>query len=127
MAEGFDPADAPVARGRRDPNLQIALQNDAMLVDAGESEPEQTFIGLATGDVVMAKVTHAVTRTDGGDSWYSYGVQTHILDGENEEDAYMRVATIVNERVLDLGDDADNRIAELMAAQQRVPAPRGRR
>lgn len=128
MPEGFDPSDAPVARGRRDPELMRALEQEDLLGDAGEGEnAAQTFIGLAPGDVVMAKVTHAVTRRDGGDSWFSYGVQSRVLDHETEEDAYMRVASVVNTRVLDLGDDAEQRIDEIIAANnERARIQRGR-
>jgi len=119
MAEGFDPSDAPVSRGRRDPQIQMALEAEDHLGDASEGNREMTFIGLAPGDVVAAKVTHAFTRNDGGDSWFSYGVQSRILDGENEEDAFVRVATVANERVLDLADDAEQRIGELVEAQRR--------
>ena len=128
MAEGFDPSDAPVTRGRRDPELAMALTDPDLLQDAGEGDSaDQTYIGLATGDIVMAKVTHAFTRNDGGDSWFSYGVQTRVLDGEVEEDTYMRAATIVNERVLDMADDAEVRVSELAAASRsNQPARRGR-
>lgn len=121
MPEGFDPADAPVARGRRDPQIAMALeaQNHLGDADAGDTD-DQTFIGLAPGDIVAAKVTHAVTRKDGGDSWFSYGVQTRVLDGESEEETFVRATTVVNERVLDLADDAEQRIDQIISAQRAV-------
>lgn len=117
MPEGFDPAEAPVRRGRKDPQLALALEADNHLDDAGDTS-EQSYIGLLPGDIVAAKVTHTFTRDDGQDSWFSYGVQSRVMQGETEEDTFVRVASIANERVLDLADDAENRIQLLAQAQQ---------
>ena len=132
MTEGFiHPQDAPTRRGRRDPELAQRLESE--LIQPGLDDPasgdssEQAFIGLAPGDIVMAKVTHAVTRNDGGDSWFSYGVQARVLENETEEDTFIRVATIANERVLDMADDADQRIAEIMSSRSQAQQGQRRR
>lgn len=127
MPEGFDPSDAPVRRGRRDPELAMQLEAENQLGDPdGGDTDEQAFIGLAPGDIVMAKVTHAFTRNDGGDSWFSYGVQSRVLDHETEEDTYLRVATVANQRVLDLADDSEERIADMIEAHRSQAVDRRR-
>lgn len=124
MAEGFDPTTAPVARGRRDPELEIALQAEQDLDDAGEGA-EQDLLGLLPGDGVIAKVTLAV-QTPMGDGWYTYGIQTRVADGESEEDTFIRTMEVVNGRVLHLAQDGFDKIATLQSEIEAKPKPRGR-
>jgi hypothetical protein len=123
MAEGFND-DAPVARGRRDPELEIALQAEQDLNDAGE-DTEQDIVGLLPGDGIIAKVTLAV-QTPMGDGWYTYGIQTRVADGESEEDTFIRTMDVVNNRVLNLAQDGFNKIETLQADLAEAPKPRGR-
>lgn len=117
MAEGFDPSEAPTARGRRNPQIAEALlADDDNLAGAGEST-DQAYFGLIPGDMVMAKVTFAAD-TQVGDAWYTYGVQTRVLDNETEEAAFERVAETVNGRVLHLADDFVERLATAIEGQQ---------
>jgi hypothetical protein len=116
MAEGFDDSVAPVARGRRDPELAFALEAENGLGDAGEDN-EVEVIGLLPGDGIIAKVTIS-HKTDVGDGWFTYGVQTRVHETENEEEAFMRVADVVNTRVIDLASDMLDRITSAQPAQQ---------
>lgn len=119
--EGFDPGQ-PQRRGRRDPELaaRLALDptGDDAFVDAGEEGPEGGNEMVIDGDVVVAKVTHSV-EFDGQPSWFTYGLQSRVLPGETEEDTFVRVATVVNTRVLDLAADAEDRIAALRGRNAR--------
>ena len=121
MAEGFDPSDAPVARGRRDPELAHALEAEGF-EDAGQ-DVEVDIVGLLPGDGIIAKVTLA-GQTPLGDAWFTYGVQSRVADSESEEDAFVRVMDVVNTRVMNLGQDAIERIESIQA--EAPPKPRGR-
>ena len=116
--EGFD--DAPVARGRRDPELAHALEAEYDS-DAGE-DSEVDIVGLLPGDGIIAKVTLA-GQTPVGDAWFTYGVQSRVSDQESEEGAFNRVMDVVNTRVIDLANDAIARVEAVPPAQ---PKPRGR-
>lgn len=119
MAEGFDENTAPVARGRRDPELAMMLQAESDL-NNDQGGYDETFIGLAPGDTIMAKVTIAA-QSPLGDAWYTYASQTHIQMGETEEDGYMRLAEVVNGRVLDLASDSIDRINEVVQQAPQGP------
>ena len=121
MTEGFDTSDAPVARGRRDPELAHALEAEE-LADAGE-DGETDFVGLLPGDGIIAKVTLA-GQTPIGDAWFTYGVQSRVADAESEEEAFFRVMDVVNTRVMQMGQDAIERIETVQ--EQAPPKPRGR-
>lgn len=114
----FDPiGEIPVARGHRDPSIAAELEAENLVDPHG---PDQSFIGLSTGDRLVAKVSLEIP-TELGDAWFTYGAETSVIDGESEVDAFNRLADVVNTRVLDLAVDATNRAAEL-AAQQRAAA-----
>ena len=121
MAEGFDSSDAPVARGRRDPELAHALEAEYES-DAGE-DSEVDIVGLLPGDGIIAKVTLA-GKTPLGDGWFTYGVQSRVADTESEEEAFVRVMDVVNTRVMNLGQDAIERIEAIQARED--AKPRGR-
>lgn len=143
MSESFGPSDPPVRRGRRDPRLaqEIAVGTSAGARDgevvrrpAGPEEMDMVPLGddhlndggeqsiddgllLLPGDIVALKVTHEI-EGQYGRSWVAYGVQTRVMEGESEEDAFIRVASQVNVRVLDAAADADEKVTEFIAAQQ---------
>ena len=119
-SEGFDPSNAAVARGRRDPELAHALEVEN-LEDAGQ-DGEIDVVGLLPGDGIIAKVTLA-GQTPIGDAWYTYGVQSRVADGEDEEDAFMRVMDVVNTRVMQLGQDSIDRLEAV--AEEKANQPRG--
>jgi hypothetical protein len=129
MSEGFNPSNIPTARGRRDPQIQAALlEDDDPMADANEPS-DVSYYGLVPGDTVMAKTTFA-SNTRYGDVWHTYGAQSRVLDGEPEENAFARVAEVVNTRVLDLAGDFVDRIEERAQAAQeeartnRIPTQR---
>jgi hypothetical protein len=128
-SEGFDETqEGPARHGRRDPQLAAMLDADDMAADHSDQDP--TEYGLVAGDIIMAKVTLA-GPTELGDGWYTYGVQSRLIDGETEAEAFNRVATITNGRVLNLAEDAFNRVADLVEEQReaarthRIPSQRG--
>ena len=124
--EGFDPSNPPARRGRRDQNIANAMIADQPAPQFVEGDPDNGEVQmLLHGDTVMAKVTHTVPF-DGKDSWFTYGVQTHIQAGESEEDAFIRVATVVNQRVLDMAANAEDAVLELQQqyTDNNRPAPR---
>lgn len=100
MTEGFDPDRvpiAPVARGRRDPEL--ALDMDQRLGDV-EMADEPGELGLAVGDQVLYKVT--VLDADpvtGKDRWFQYGNTTSVAPNEVEEQTFTRVVSLVHNRL----------------------------
>lgn len=127
--EGHDETvEAPVRRGRRDPQLQTMLDGEDLTQD--HADQDMTEYGLVAGDIILAKVTLA-GPTELGDGWYTYGVQSRLVDGETEEQAFERVASITNGRVIDLAEDAFNRVHDLVeeqreaTRQQRIPTRRG--
>src|SRR4028119_1439147 len=106
MSEGFDPAAVPVRKGRRDPALAQQLErrerHDVVpLDDLNPEYTEESQLGddqgpqeydqlpdLLPGDVVACKVTHEIPILGGKESsWFTYGIQSRIQPGEEEEDA----------------------------------------
>lgn len=79
----------------------------------GDGMPPPRNDILLPGDVVYAKVTHAVTF-DSDPSYFSYGVAAHIWDDETEEEAFDRIGSIVNTRSLDLAYAAEEHIEQLV-------------
>lgn len=115
--EGFDPSDPPVARGRRNSELAARLlEEDDTFADAGSSGEANDYV-LLPGDTLMAKVT-LTGSTELGEAWFTFGAQTRLLDGESEEDAFTRLASVTNTRVLDLAADASERVTALIAEQR---------
>lgn len=126
--EGFAPENQGTARrGRRDPSLTSMLDAEDLAGDHEDQDP--TEYTLVAGDIVMAKVTLA-GPTALGDGWYTYGVQTRVVDGETEDQTFERVAAITNSRVIDLAEDAFHRVEDVVEAQReavrsrRIPARR---
>lgn len=104
--EGFDPdREIPVRRGRRDPDMAIALGLD----DNADHTEQDDLPMLSTGDVVSAKVTLQV-QIGKNDAWFTYEVKTRVMPGESEEEVSERVKLITNTRVLENADDAEARI-----------------
>lgn len=127
MSEGFTDPGVPTRRGRRDPALAQALELETptdSMADAGEAAVDQPY--LLDNDVVLAKVTHTID-CDGQPSWFTYGVQSRVDADESEAEAFVRVATIVNTRALDLAADADTHLREYREAQREAAAARPRR
>jgi len=86
----------------------------AELLDEGEDGmlPDHMPL-LLEGDVIIAKVTHAV-RFDEDASFFSYGTIARVQEGEEEEDAFDRISTIVNTRSLDLAYAAEDHVNDLL-------------
>lgn len=102
------------------PDVPLAEPIDVdELNDAGEYGEDLPM--LFPGDVVMAKVVHTV-EIEGLESWFTYGVQSRVQPDENEEEAFARVCTVANSRVLDFISDAEDRIAEETARRQAIAA-----
>lgn len=113
-----NPQAAPVARGRRDPELRSQLEAETdsdQLLEPGDAD--QAFYGLVPGDAVVAKVSIA-GQTAMGEAWFTYGGTTHLLEGESEEEAFLRLADVVNTRVIDLARDATTRVNGLVEEQR---------
>lgn len=112
----YDP-NIPVRRGRRDPELAAMLDAEQLQEDERDGQaPSDTEFLLLPGDAIMAKTTLAY-RTSMGDAWSTFGAQTHLLEGEDVDDAYERVAAVVNSGVIALGQDAVDRITEIQSSQ----------
>ncbi|HWO52050.1 MAG TPA: hypothetical protein VNN23_10670 [Ornithinibacter sp.] len=75
----------------------------------GASDPEEYV--LLDGDVLMSKVTIA-TSTVLGDAWITYGVQTRVMQGESEEHAFTRLASITTNRAIDEARAVEAAVAE---------------
>lgn len=91
MPEGFDPSDAPVRRGRRDPELALQLSAGLEAADEGHDEPQGEF-GLVVGDELVFKFTaESADPVTGKDRWVTYGMKTSIQPGEEEPDAFRRI------------------------------------
>lgn len=95
---GFDEGTA--ARGRRNPELRSQLEAETMLDDETEGVYEPEEYQLLDGDALMSKITLATT-TSLGDAWVTFGVQTRVMQGETEEQAFTRLATITTTRAID--------------------------
>jgi hypothetical protein len=118
MAEGFDPSDAPVRRGRRDPRL--ALELEAGLNDTGEQHDESGEDGWQVGDELIYKVTTEDTNpVTGKDRWSTYGMKTTIRPGETEEEAFTRIVTTTAAR-LEESIEFLNHQAEQAEAERRA-------
>lgn len=90
------------------------------LVDPGEPHIEDELV--FAGDILTGKLTLTV-KIDDSDAWATYGLQTRVGPEESERDAFIRVATVVNGRTIDLAMDAVQRVRE---AQDQVVADGGR-
>lgn len=114
--------DAPVARGRRDPNLASMLDAERELVydeASGDVGNEEAEYALLPGDTIMAKTTLAY-KTRMGDAWSTFGAQTHVLDGESVDDAFERLSGITTEGVIELAKSTEQRVAEELNQQPRT-------
>lgn len=122
----YDPQ-IPTRRGRRDPELAAMIDADNIMGEdqEGGSPEHGGDYQLLPGDVIMAKTTLAY-RTPMGDAWSTFGAQTHVMEGEDVDDAFDRVAAIVNSGVIELGKDAVDRVNEVQAnlAQTQRITPR---
>jgi hypothetical protein len=126
MTDSFNGAAPGPNRRRRQPPASPPPQDEApadLLVEERESQTPDTYF-VVEGDVVMAKVVHTLD-IDGQESWVTYGLQTRVLEGESEEDVFVRTSSIVNTRVLDLAEDAALRVAEI-AERRRQERRQGR-
>jgi hypothetical protein len=117
MAEGFDPNDAPVRRGRRDP--QLALELEAGL---SESQEQEGVYGLVAGDELVYKITEEqVNPATQKDRWVTFGAKTSVLPGESEPDAFTRLVTLVHGRMVEAEEYADQLALEREEARRRIP------
>jgi hypothetical protein len=113
--------DAPTTRGRRRPEIAEAMLTDnaadTETADYGDdASNEQTYVGLAEGDTVVAKVAFN-GQTDLGEAWFTLGATTRVLEGESTDAAVVRLRDVVNTEVIELGSDLIERVDELRAAQ----------
>jgi hypothetical protein len=113
--------DAPTTRGRRRPEIAEAMLTDnaadTETADYGDdASNEQTYVGLAEGDTVVAKVAFN-GQTDLGEAWFTLGATTRVLEGESTDAAVVRLRDVVNTEVIELGSDLIERVEELRAAQ----------
>ncbi|HEY5787689.1 MAG TPA: hypothetical protein VIT65_23235 [Microlunatus sp.] len=111
----------PTTRGRRRPEIAEAmLTDDAADTDTSDygadASNEQTYVGLAEGDTLVAKVAFN-GQTDLGEAWFTLGATTRVFEGEGYEDAIDRLRDVVNGKVIELGGDLIDRIDELRAQQ----------
>lgn len=124
------PEDRP-RRGRRDPQLQQQLEQGIVPEEElPDVLPDAEQPLLNVGDEVEAKVTIAYQLDDPQQSrdasYFTYAVKTTVLPGEAEEDVHERVQLVVNNRVLNLIDDAEQKLAEREAARRAAPIVRQR-
>lgn len=124
MTDSFNGAGQTPARRRRQapPPPPEEVSTDLATDDQEGQTPDTYFV--VEGDVVMAKVVHTLD-IDGQDAWVTYGLQTRALEGESEEDVFVRVSSIVNTRVLDLAEDAALRVQEI-AERRKAERRQGR-
>lgn len=116
MAEGFDPSDAPVRRGRRDPEL--ALQLEAGIGDAQEAEE----YGLSSGDELVYKITEeSVNPITNKDRWVTYGAKTTVRRDEDEPTAFTRLVTVVHGRMIEAVEYADQLAHEQEEERRKRP------
>lgn len=122
-------ADVPVARGRRDPHIasmldaeEAELMEDETSGDVGNEAPEYS---LLPGDMIMGKTTLAY-KTQLGDAWSTFGAQTHLMQGEGIDEAFDRLAVIVNSGAIAISEDANDRVNEIVQRQntQRIRGQR---
>ena len=106
---GHDPG---ALRGRRDPELQGLLDAEQLMDDEsdGVNDPEEYV--LLDGDSLMSKIT-LETETAMGNAWVTFGVQTRVMQGETEEHAFNRLATITNSRAVHQLQAVDETMAEV--------------
>ena len=113
----------PVTRGRRDPNLATMLDAERALVQdesSGDVADDGVEFLLLPGDMIMGKTTLGY-KTAVGDAWSTFGAQTHLLEGEDIDDGFERLSTVVNASVIELAKDAQQRVV-----QELDETPRGR-
>ena len=144
MTDQFGPSDPPVRRGRRDPRIAEELERaegvvtrrpapqreemdmvplgDDHLSDGADGIIDDGML-LLPGDIVALKVTHEI-EGQYGRSWVAYGVQTRVMEGEDEQDTFVRVTSQVNQRVLDAAADSAERVAEFAEEQAQAAAHR---
>ena len=95
---------------------------DDHLADSAEAGSSRTGCAAARRHHRL-KVTHEI---DGqyGRSWVAYGVQTRVMEGEDEQDTFVRVNSQVDQRVLDAAADSAERVAELAQEQAEAASHR---
>jgi len=87
-------------------------------VDArGVPELAPGYLTVLPGDVVAGSTTIAIDFGTGGTSFIRYEHRTTVQPGEEEIDVYARVATTVNNGVINLADDVDDRLSQREAEQ----------
>lgn len=94
-------------------------------LEPGEVSPHERP-ALSPRGIVHAMVTVPITFGDDPDAaWFKYGATDVVQEGETEAEAYSRVATVVNTRVIDLAEDYEERMTrrleERRAALRTMP------
>lgn len=107
------------------PALGVTPDGDIEVGGRGEPEMPPGFITVLPGDVVAGSTTLAIDFGTGGTSFIRYEHRTVVQPGEGEIDVYARVATAVNNGVINLADDAEDRLdqreAERVARAAQLP------
>lgn len=132
----------PVRAGRRDPRIRQRLTQDrpegvVTRVDEDEVAPEPVFeadvqvddegesagtYGLVLeGDIVAAKSSVQSLDADGREVWHTFGVQTRVQPGEEDEDALVRAIALANEYVLVKEDDFLRRQEQRRLERRQAP------
>lgn len=108
-----DQGHGPARRGRKDPELQAALELEAQqsLDEADEQVPDEPL--LFDGDIVTCKITHEVEHGRGPTSFISYGVTSRVQPGEEEIDTFTRVGNQVLARAGEMVEAAVDQYQEL--------------
>lgn len=140
MPEGGGRGPGPSRRGQRKPELlqqQPEVQDelddrgdDSQTYDegvpydsledaqqlAGEQGPDDLPL-LYTGDVVMGRASVSM-QIHAQEAWFSWGVSSRIQPNESEEDAFIRIASAISMRILDLADGAEQEIGKYIERQR---------
>ena len=117
MSEHF-PDQEPPRRGRRDLELQTALEAEE------DNDLDQTGKGvdvLRHGDTIMARVSME-HPTAMGSAWFSWGATTSINPDETEEEASYRLMQVVTSRNYELIDE----VTETVERASKANRPRRR-
>lgn len=119
-------ASGPARRGTRNPELLgvdpgLDLEPDGDVDPAtGQIEPERPLV--FDGDVIGYSVTLAADLGSGKPSYIRAEHRTHVQTGESDAEAFARVATFVNNAVIEGMDDEVERLQEYDELLQRRAA-----
>lgn len=108
---------APNTRGRRQtlvPTADNPENDEQILAEAALATGQDDggdFRMLYPGAEIEASVTLAIDFGDGKTNFVKYGVKDLVQEDEDHPEVYARLATVVNEGVISLIDDVQDRLA----------------